>query len=53
MERISVNLTNDFGCNQKNHNNDLPAFQNKNYVLQKPLRTDFLNIIKHYLYNNS
>ena len=25
MQRILVNLTNDFGGNQLNHNNDLPA----------------------------
>ena len=48
MQRISVNLTNDFGGNRLNHNNDLPAFRTKNYVLQKPLKTDFLNIIKLY-----
>ena len=33
MQIISVNLTNDFGDNQLNHHNDLPAFGNKNYVL--------------------
>ena len=46
MQRNVVYLTNDFGGNQLNYNNDL--FGNKNYVLQKPLKTDFLNIIKHY-----
>ena len=48
MQIISVNLTNDFGGNQLNYNNDLPAFGNKNYVLQKLLKIDVLNIIKHY-----
>ena len=48
MQIISVNLTNDIGGNQFNYNNDLPAFGNKNYVLQKLLKIYFLNIIKHY-----
>ena len=48
MQIISVNLTNGFGGNQLNYNNDLPAFGNKNYVLQKLLKINFLNIIKHY-----
>ena len=30
------------------YRNDLPAFENKNYLLQKLLKIDFLNIIKHY-----
>ena len=48
MQIISVNLINDFGGNQVNYHYDLPAFGNKNYVLQKLLKSDFLNIIKHY-----
>ena len=48
MQIILVNLTNDFGGNQLNYNNDLPAFGNKNYVLQKLLQIDFLNITKPY-----
>ena len=48
MQIISVNLTNDFGVDQLNYHNDLPAFGNKNYVLQKLLKIDSLNIIKHY-----
>ena len=48
MQIISVNLTNDFGDNQLNYHNDLSAFGNKNYVLQKLLKIDFLNIIKQY-----
>ena len=48
MQIISVNLTNDFGGNQLKYHNDLPAFGNKNYVLQKLLKINFLNIIKHY-----
>ena len=51
MWRILIDLTNDFGGNELDYNNDLPAFGNKNYVLQKPLKTDFSNIIKHYQYN--
>ena len=47
MQIISVNLTNYFGGNQLN-TNDLPIFGNKNYVLQKLLKIDFLNIIQHY-----
>ena len=31
-----------------NYHNDLPAFGNKNYIPQKLLEIDFLNIIKHY-----
>ena len=37
-------MTNDFGSNH----NDLPAFGNKNYVLQKRLKIYFPSIIKHY-----
>ena len=48
MQIISDNLTNNFGGNKLNYNNDLPAFGNKNYVLHKQLKIDFLNIIKHY-----
>ena len=48
MQIISVNLINVFGDNQLTYNNDLPAFENKNYALQKLLKIDFLNIIKHY-----
>ena len=48
MQIILVNLTNDFGGKQFNYHNDLLAFGNKNYVLQKLLKIDFLNIIKHY-----
>ena len=48
MQIISVNLSSDFDGNQLNYNNDLPAFGNKNYVLQKVLKIDFVNIIKHY-----
>ena len=47
MQIISVNLTNDFSGNQLNYHNDLPAFGNKNYVLQKLLKVDFLNVIKN------
>ena len=39
MQRISVNLTNDYDGNQLNYNNDLPAIGNKNYALQKPFET--------------
>ena len=42
MHRISAILTNDCSGNQLNCNNDLPAIGNKNYALQKPLKTDFL-----------
>ena len=45
---IFVNLANDFGRNQLNSNIDLPAFENKNYVLQKLLKIYFLNIIRYY-----
>ena len=45
MQKISVNLTNDCNGNQINYNNDLPAIGNKNYALQKPLKTDFLTVI--------
>ena len=31
-----------------NYHNDLPAFGNKNYVLHKLLKIDFLNVIKHF-----
>ena len=48
MQIISVTPTNDFGGNQLKYNNDSPAFGNKNYVLEKLLKIDFLNIIKHY-----
>ena len=48
MQIISINLTNDFCGNQLNYHNDLSAFGNENYVLQKLLKIDFLNIIKHY-----
>ena len=48
MQIISVNLPKDFGGNQLNYHNDLPAFGNKNYVLLKLLEIDFLKIIKHY-----
>ena len=41
MQIISVNLTNDFGGNRLNYHNDLPAFGNKNHVLQKLLKIDF------------
>ena len=41
MQRISVNLTNDYDGNQLNYNNNLPATVNRNYALQKPLETDF------------
>ena len=42
MQRIPVNLTNDCSGNQLNHNNDLPAIENKNYVLQKPFTVCYL-----------
>ena len=42
MQRISVNLTNDYGGNQLNYNNDLSAIKNKNYALQKLFKIDFL-----------
>ena len=46
MQRISVNLTNDYDGNQLNYNNDLPAIgNNKNYAQQKPLETVFLTVI--------
>ena len=43
MQRISVNLKNDCDGNQFNYNNNLLAFGNKNYALQKPFETDFFN----------
>ena len=43
MQRISVNLTNDYDGNQLYYNKDLPEIGNKNYALQKPFGTDFLN----------
>ena len=45
MQRILVNLTNDYDVNQLNYNNNLPEIGNKNYALQKPFETDFLTII--------
>ena len=45
MQRVSVNLTNDCDGNQLNHKNDLLAFVNKNYALQKSFETDFLTVI--------
>ena len=45
MQRLPVNLTNDCDKNQLNYNNDLPAIENKNYALQKPLEPDFLTVI--------
>ena len=45
MQRISVNLTNDCDGNKLNYDNDLPAFGNKNYALQKRFETDFLTVI--------
>ena len=39
MQRISVNLTNNCGVNQRNYKNDLPAIGNKKYALQKPFNT--------------
>ena len=48
MQTILVNLTNDFDGNQLNYHDDLLAFGNKNYVLQKLLKIDCLNILKHY-----
>ena len=45
MQKISVNLTNDRHGNKLNYNNYLPAIENKNYVLQKPFKTDFLTVI--------
>ena len=45
MQRISVNLTNDFDRNQLNYNDELPAIGNKNNALQKPFETDFLTVI--------
>ena len=42
MQRISVNLTNDFGSNQLDYKNDLPAIENKNNALQKPSKINFL-----------
>ena len=45
MQRISVNLTNDCGGNQLNYNDDLPAIENKNYALQKPLQNRFFDTI--------
>ena len=44
MQKILVNLTNNCDGNQLNYNNDLPAIEKKNYVLQKPFETDFLTI---------
>ena len=41
MQRIRVNLKNEFGANQLNYNNELPAIGNKNYALQKAFETDF------------
>ena len=48
MQIISVHLINNFSSNQLNYNNDLPAFGKKNYVVQKLLKIDFSNLIKHY-----
>ena len=45
MQRISVNLTNDFDRNQLNYNDDLPAIGNKNNALKKIFETDFLTVI--------
>ena len=45
MQRISVNITNDWDGNQLNYNNDLTVIRNKNYALQKPYETDFLKVI--------
>ena len=39
---MSVNLTNNCDGNQLNYNNDLRAIGSKNYALQKPFETDFL-----------
>ena len=39
MQRISVNLTNYCDRNQLDYNIDLPAIGNKNYALQKTLKT--------------
>ena len=45
MQRISVKLINECDGNKLNCNNDLPAFENKNYALQKSFKTDFLTVI--------
>ena len=45
MQRISVNLTNDYDGNQLNYNNDLSAIGNKDYALRKPFETDFFTVI--------
>ena len=45
MQRISVNLTNNYDGNQLNYNNDLTAIGNKNYALQKSFETDFFTVI--------
>ena len=45
MQRISVNITNDWDGNQLNYSNDLTVIRNKNYALQKPYETDFLKVI--------
>ena len=47
MQRISVNLTNDYGCIQLDYNNDLLTIRNKNYALQKPFKTDFLTVMSN------
>ena len=45
MQRISVNLTNNYNGYQINYNKDLPAIENKNYAPQNPFKTDFLTVI--------
>ena len=45
MQKISVNVANDFDGNQLNYNNDLPAIGNKNYALQRLFETDSLTVI--------
>ena len=41
IQRNLVNLTNDYGGNELNYNNDLPLTGNKNYALQQTFETDF------------
>ena len=45
MQKISVNVANDFDGNQLNYNNDLPAIGNKNYARQRLFETDSLTVI--------
>ena len=43
MQRIWVDITKDCDGNQLNYNKNLAAIGNKNYALQKSLKTDFFD----------